>query len=1073
MKSAFANHGLAFSPGDTFDFLDPARLFRVQTWLRSYFSAFLADGGITASKILPAPPGANTMWSVLLRTFTLDQFSGKIVPDLAIPNSLITLYVPGPVQTVRLITPTLVDGDVVNCYRSMSDETGTAVLYGVSENTELASVAYQLDDDFRELLYDIDKGRVQESKQLNSNVIPKANEASRTLPMFRCSEFTVYDRVDPTVISDVPITVQQFWPYSAEKKAAPQKYGTHGVACLSTAISHASVGPVSISVWRRNEEFEPERLLLLTDRKRCALNTTEEAPEGLGFSTPDELGPDLFDWVARDMDRMNRKRRDEMKGITNQLVADFLGKADEALAEMKQAKKALDPNAYVLANSKAVGNETKAYEQIRAMNTDMLKAIVLYMALMLPFCFFVQKLLFGFKRLEHDMLAFVVMFTCTYVVFRFIHPAFRIATQPEAIFIAFVLGAVGCFVIWVLHKRFETEMQLLFRSVTGMSGNVAYSTVGQTAMMIGVNNMKRRRIRTSLTTATIILVVFTMLAFSSVSKKMQPTLISKADESPYTGIFFHWPTGGGMDEETAMAFKSIYGSRGEMLVRRAFQPAVPMLLENTADPSGKTVEVEAIVGLALEEDGFLGGRLPLIHGKFFSSSSAREIILPGQAFEALRIPSARVGHVTLRILGEELKLVGVMDDIRYQFRRDLDPDFPLIPRRPVQSQNQSADDPENPSAQVVDMAALAFLPADLAAKLGAQPFAISVSFPRKGEGEVELGLWDEVTLLLNITNAKFHIGSERPFKPPEENAQTIRSGIYYIGSSYRTSIGGLSRLFIPLLIAGSIILNTMLGTVYERKYEIAVYNAIGLNPTHIFMFFLAEAFVYGVIGSVAGYLIGQILAMGLKASDVVSGVNVNFSSMMVGYVIMCTIGLVLLSTIYPGIVATRTAVPSGKRKWSLPDHDGNRMHVVFPFIYEPGLAPGVMHYLYEYFLTFTEQSIGDQVVSLEEVQTDQDDHGRTMYHLAYSVALAPFDLGVTQSVSFTTHFDEVVDSYRVHMTIERISGQDTNWVTTNKPFLEKLRKLLIGWRNVDPTQHSWYVEQSKELFGDKEPPSQA
>ena len=1066
VRSAFANHGAAFSPGDTFDRLDAGRILRQQKLLRRYFQALLADDGITSAKVLAKPTTQGSTWSTVLRTYTLDQFSGKVVPDLAIPDCLIALYTTALKDAV---VPFLVDGDVVNCFRVMGDKTGSAILYGVWDKGTLGPVAYQLDDDFTTALYDMDKGRVQESKQINSNVYP---HASRTLPMFPCTEFQVYDRIDPTLISDVPITVQQFWPMSADMRSAPQKYGTHGAKCLSTAESHASSGPISASIWRKTEEFEPERLLLLTNSKRCALNATAEEPEGAGFETPDEFGSDFLGWVARDMDRMNRKRRAEMKGISNELVTDFLASGGRALEEMEQKAAAHDHNAFALANYKALGGEVKAYRQIRKMNTDMLKAIVLYMALMLPFCFFVQKLLFGFTKLELDMLAFVLLFTATYMVFRFIHPAFRIAMNPEAIFIAFILGAVGCFVTWILHSRFETEMQLLFRNITGMEGNVAYATVGQTAMMIGVNNMKRRRIRTSLTTATIVLVVFTMLAFSSVSKKMQPTLINKADESPYTGIFYHWPAGKLMDEATVTAFTNMFGNRGEMLVRRVLYPPVPMLLENAAQPK-KSLDIEAVVGLPIEENGFLG-RLPLIHGEYFSSAGAREIILPGRAFEALKIPADKVGAVTLRILGEELKLVGVIDDDRYRFMRDLNPDLPLLPRKQSKGPiEKAADEPEDIGALIVDMSAVAFLPADLAAKFGAKPFTISVRFlndepldlaEKKPEEAANTTLWNEVALLLGITQAKFHVGSEKPFRPGPESQHVIRAGIYYIGSSYRTSIGGLSRLFIPLLIAGSIILNTMLGTVYERKYEIAVYNAIGLNPTHIFLFFLAEAFVYGVIGSVAGYLVGQVLAMLLKTLHVVEGVNINFSSLMVGYAILFTIGLVLLSTIYPGFVATRTAVPSGKRKWSLPDHDGQRMNVLFPFIYEPDLAPGVMYYLYEYFLTFTEQSIGDQIVSLEDIEAGTDDSGRAAYRLKYAVALAPFDLGVTQSASFATRFDEIVDSYRVHMTIVRVSGQDTNWVTTNRPFLEKLRKLLIRWRNIDPTQHNWYVEQGKKLF---------
>jgi hypothetical protein len=256
----------------------------------------------------------------------------------------------------------------------------------------------------------------------------------------------------------------------------------------------------------------------------------------------------------------------------------------------------------------------------------------------------------------------------------------------------------------------------------------------------------------------------------------------------------------------------------------------------------------------------------------------------------------------------------------------------------------------------------------------------------------------------------------------------------------------------------------MLGTVYERKSEIGVFNAIGLNPTHIFTFFLAEAFVYSLLGAVGGYLIGQILAMGLKETGLVQGVNINFSSMMVVYAIAFTMGLVMLSTIYPGWVATRVAVPSGKRKWSMPDHDSNTMDVVFPFIYGHHLAPGAMVYLHHFFDALSDQSMGDIVAKFEGANEEADEEGKPIRTLTYTVALAPYDLGVTQRVIFTNSYDDHVRSYRMQMRLERISGQETNWVTTNKPFLERLRKYLIRWRNIDPTRQHWYVEQADTLF---------
>ncbi|MCK5557479.1 MAG: FtsX-like permease family protein, partial [Candidatus Hydrogenedentes bacterium] len=288
--------------------------------------------------------------------------------------------------------------------------------------------------------------------------------------------------------------------------------------------------------------------------------------------------------------------------------------------------------------------------------------------------------------------------------------------------------------------------------------------------------------------------------------------------------------------------------------------------------------------------------------------------------------------------------------------------------------------------------------------------------------------------------------------------------MFYVGSGYRTSIGGLTRLIIPLIIAATIILNTMLGSVYERKSEIAVYNAIGLNPTHIGLFFLAEALVYSVIGSVGGYLAGQTLAIVLTQSQIITGLNLNFSSLSVAYVILVTIAIVLLSTLYPAVVATRAAIPSGKRRWSMPPHHDGRMEAVFPFVYQPSLAAGVMAYLVEYFSRFTEASMGDLLASVQSKTKGQDAAGKDTYTLSYNVALTPFDLGVTQKVTFHAAYDEVVKSYRVSMRINRTSGQDSNWVTTNRPFLERLRRYLMNWRNMDAAEHKLYGQRAAESF---------
>jgi hypothetical protein len=491
---------------------------------------------------------------------------------------------------------------------------------------------------------------------------------------------------------------------------------------------------------------------------------------------------------------------------------------------------------------------------------------------------------------------------------------------------------------------------------------------------------------------------------------------------------------------------------------------VPFSVRSSA---GIPIQIEAILGLPTTDNGFLSPMPLLGESRFFSSDNAAEVILPARTAEALKLSLNDIGKVSLTFMGHSFKLVGIVHDERFHAMKDLNT-RPLLPIKRIENLGSQALEPGldlNPASEesgvfYADMAALMILPVDTARDLGARAFSVSVRLKK------EVSLWRVVDRILTVTEAKFFVGSRNPFPVGDagEKQRSLSAGVYYIGSGYKTSIGGLARLLIPLLIASTIILNTMLGSVYERKSEIAVYNAVGLNPTHIGMFFLAEAFVYSVIGSVGGYLIGQMLSLGLVRLNLFGDINLNFSSLSVMYVILFTVGVVLLSTLYPAIVATRAAVPSGKRKWSMPPHDGHQMNVVFPFIYQPDLVPGLVAYIEEYFTAYTEASVGELMATVRGRKKVPDTRGRDAYELEYEIALAPYDLGVTQRVQFMAAFDDIVQSYRIRMLVTRLSGQDANWVTTNKPFLERLRKHLMHWRNLSPADRATYAEQAKGRF---------
>jgi ABC-type antimicrobial peptide transport system permease subunit len=1059
LRNVFSNPGAAFSPGDTLNALDPDRLDKLCAEIPRFFQAFLADRQLTMQTELDRPKERadfdGRLWSVRVRTFKFDEFAAGVVPTTPIRNTLLVL------NDATLGQGPVVGTDVINAYIGLTDHRAATVLYGVFRPGPLYCAAFQYDAAYQQVLHALDIGEV--GGRVPTSV---ANLSEQTLALFAVGqEIPVFARNDSSLLGSSAIQANSFIFLEARNNSSPRKYFVTGAT--AELSKRGQVPPMSGPVAFFTDG--QETIKILTAQKRLAIRPTEKQPDGVGYRTRAELGDDFMAVAARDMESLNRQRISRLRGVSDELAQDFLEKGRDQLAKMDEARAENRHLAYLKSLYVALGAQTKAYLQQSLITNDMLKAVVFYMALMLPFCFFLQKLIFNFTKVEAQMGAFVVLFVGTYVLFRMIHPAFYIAQAPEAMFIAFVMGALGAFVIHILHGRFEGEMHALFHAVVGTdSSDVGYSTVTQQAMLIGVNNMKRRRIRTALTTGTIVLVTFTMLAFTSISKKMSPTIVAQGRQAPYTGLLFHMP-GAPMDEASLQVLAELFSGEGEAVVRRW------ILAPSTKDSSypwrldleqgGRDVRIEAVLGLDRREEGFLAP-LPLISGgRFFSADDAEEAILMSSTALALGVTPEQVEQgMTVRFQGRKLRVVGILNDESFGEIKDLD-GLPLLPIKKMLTQSgagdaaapsMSAEENVRSGVLFTDAATVLVLPQLTARSFKALPYSFSIRF------KPGTAIWTVVEKLLTATQAKFYISSTEAFAPSVQSKHKTEPGIYYVGTGYHTAIGGLNVLIIPLLIASTIILNTMLGAVFERKNEIAIYNAVGLNPTHIGTFFLAEAFVYSVIGSIGGYLIGQLLSIGLNHFHLVQGINLNFSSLSVVYVIVFTILVVMLSTLYPAIVATKAAVPSGKRTWSMPAHDGQRMEVVMPFICRPDLIVGMLAYLEDYFDRFTEASVGEIIAKLESREKSRDAADRDIYTLRYNLALAPFDLGVTQTVEFQAAYDDRLEAHRIRLRIDRVSGQDNNWVSTNRPFLEKLRAYLMHWRNLGAAQHGLFTERGTQ-----------
>jgi hypothetical protein len=333
--------------------------------------------------------------------------------------------------------------------------------------------------------------------------------------------------------------------------------------------------------------------------------------------------------------------------------------------------------------------------------------------------------------------------------------------------------------------------------------------------------------------------------------------------------------------------------------------------------------------------------------------------------------------------------------------------------------------------------------------------------------------------LRSIALAKFHRAG-RPMKDFTARIEPFMRRValnIFVGrgervqvySSLRSkSVAGVPSLVLPMLIVGLIVLNTMMGAVYERLREIGIYSAIGLAPTHVGALFMAEAAVFAIVGAVAGYLLGQGVAFLRHSVGVLSQITLNYSSLSAIYSTLLVMATVILSTIYPAKKAAAMAVPDVTRRWKFPEPVGDLWQFDFPFTVSSAETLGLFTYLLRVFESYGETSIGafySEGVALTGAPTG----GVPEYVLDTKCWLKPYDLGISQTCQFRAYPADRHGIYGIAVRIVRVSGDVASWRRMNRGFLNVLRKQFLIWRTISPGERDEYRAEGAKLLGETNP----
>ena len=1052
---------------------------------------------------------------------------GDVVEFDARESALPNKPVPYPILTLRRKHKTMmgVRGDLF----VMGDNKGNFEVPGLAMEGRATRrlggaqevEAYILDKDSGDIVYAPDLGNYG-AKLLPNKVPINTRRRGCRVVTFPCVSTTIYDLVDQRYLR----TLRELEIYDALTDSAPEKFGMskpwqqEGVSAAEPIALVYSEPNTRIKIGMAYGQIG-KRLLLIKATKSGMKNPTLYTGEGFVVRENGRIRMTPY-VVVRDMWWLdeNRSRLYKRFGISSDRLDQLHQYASEYLARAETELLQSDYQQALKLARAAWGYESRAYPDVKQTGNDVVNGVMFYLALLMPFAYFMERLIFGFPNIHKQILGSFGIFLLVFFFLSQVHPAFQITTTPIIILIAFVVLALTVIVISIIIRKFEEQLEKIRQEGNKVyKADVGRLSASAAAFSLGISNMRKRKGRTILTCCTLVILTFTVISFTSVRTFMHPNRTSLPQVTPrYTGLLIRDQYWRPLEEPvltsvrndmqktqiTVTDFERLLKRKNEIFtkdgqqpiniretitnleqggfiqqvdeesivtVRNKIAPRAWYQSSGTGDQSfvqltrtpneidtsppthqltgeALTFAANMLVGMSESEPAVTGINRYLQYGKWFDPADASEwptewpyaIVLPKGMAELLKITESDMGKATVSVYGADFTVVGVLGigfkDLTDNDGEELTPvDYQLMQQQ--RSRGATGDETLEGELQKylhLTPDSIAVLPYEVVMNQGGTLRSVAVNMEPGEDDPKMLGAIDKLDLimapLMNRIALDFFVGRDKD--------------TYLYSSIGMTSFSGMGNLFVPILIAALIVLNTMLGAVYERVREISIYSSVGLAPVHIAFLFLAEACVYAIVGAVLGYLMGQAIATTLVHFGWLAGLTLNYSSMSTVVATIIVMIVVLLSTLYPAIKASRMAVPDIERKWKLPEPEGDVWHFNLPFTVLEEEALGLNVFMRDYFEAHADESASD-------FYTDQVTFGEAAedsYQISMMVWLAPYDLGVSQSIQFVTSpvGGEEEDLYKITLDVNRESGEIASWKRVNRRFLNLLRKQLLIWR---------------------------
>jgi ABC-type lipoprotein release transport system permease subunit len=933
-----------------------------------------------------------------------------------------------------------------------TDENGKFIVHGVLSVTASYGVPinryvyiiqpYVVNQTDGKILYASDMGIYGAAKFPNLGVLIDKAVTQKTFVVFECGTILLSDILHPHSFQPA----SEISLFECPSYAPLVQYG--GVISSRNNIAMLFVPRnKTVGILLKDKTSVPFGLLI---------NITENYPEGTGFrvnvgETMNILNTPAI--IARDMYALDetRIRSGSKVGIINVEAMEY---HQQALNYLNKCRNAIHTKQYDVAFSEAMkawGAELKTYILQRGAIQDSTLTISVIFALSIPFSFLVNALLNPSQSSVKKMFGLIIILIITIFSLSFAHPSFYVASNTPVVLLGTLVVALTSPLALILFNNLISVLKSLRRKVIGTHFiEVSHVATSSRIISLSIENMKRRKIRTGLTAFTLIAVSYSLTAFTSTASLTITMNLPLAEGAPYSGIYIRniqWAPLHRQVLEVLEPLKNV----AIISPRFWYLPPQQTITLTSQYISIRYEENAAFLALSPEEKEIMNADSLLVDGRWFTKYDLFACILPEGMAEKLKVqPGDQV-----QVQGILLTVVGIISSDALNAINELD-QTKITPIDMIRLLKESGAEIGGFTVGIMQETLISR--ATFAPRLSAESIVI---VPLKFGYMFNYPLYT-VTIMFKEPFKYFisEMSSELASATYLDIYASINGSIYAYRKTIRLETGGWNVLILPTLISMLIVVNTMLGSIYERTKEIGILSSLGLSPKHISLIFLSEIGTLALICALVGYITGITTNILLfKTALLPQGFSPNSSSTYVLYSVIFLIVSSFVSSIYPLYKAARMVTPSLERTWKVPTKPkGGEWTIPLPVTLKgDSEVIGIMKFLQE----FIEITSGDRSAPffasnyfIQRETTEKLD----AISLIMDVRLAPLDRGIAQKVKLSATSQEGKNEYRLELYIERVSGTLDMWEKVNRQrFLDIIRKQLLLWKTLKPDEKTKYI----------------